>query len=157
MSGISSRVVEARSIITHGLAENADRHEEYMTEFRRMVAQVERLYPLWLIDRSKSDSAADQGAESEDIWGKLEQQDDERAPDAPVVEVPQPESEKRLGRAKPKAIFKILRYLLKARLSPPSYSAKVDAEIAEPRQRAGRARGGAAGLISKSGVRRRFL
>ncbi len=45
------RLIEARSIITHGLGEAGAQHEAYMEEFRKMVAQVERLYSLWLIDR----------------------------------------------------------------------------------------------------------
>lgn len=48
------RIVEARSIITHGLGENAPQHEAYMAEFEAMVNQVRRLYPLWLSDREKS-------------------------------------------------------------------------------------------------------
>ncbi len=45
------RLIEARSLITHGLGEAGAQHEAYMEEFRQMVAQVERLYPIWLIDR----------------------------------------------------------------------------------------------------------
>ena len=45
------RIAEARSIITHGLGENATDHEKYIGEFREMVAQIERIYPNWLRDK----------------------------------------------------------------------------------------------------------
>ncbi len=53
-----TRLIEARGIITHGLGENAAQHEQYMAEFRQMVNQVERLYPLWLIDKGKPAATA---------------------------------------------------------------------------------------------------
>lgn len=46
------RLIEARSIITHGLGEaGLAGHEQYITEFRQMTAQIERMYGIWLIDR----------------------------------------------------------------------------------------------------------
>ena len=53
-----TRLIEARGIITHGLGENAAAHELYIAEFRQMVNQVERLYPLWLIDKGKAPAEA---------------------------------------------------------------------------------------------------
>lgn len=54
----SPRLIEARSLITHGLGEAGAKHEEYMEEFRQMVAQIERLYPIWLIDRRPGSEAS---------------------------------------------------------------------------------------------------
>lgn len=53
------RLIEARSIITHGLGEAGSQHGAYMDEFRKMAAQVERLYSLWLIDQRPKGKNAD--------------------------------------------------------------------------------------------------
>jgi hypothetical protein len=58
-----TRLIEARSIITHGLGENAHQHEKYMAEFRKMVEQVERLYPLWMKDRGAPQPETHEGNE----------------------------------------------------------------------------------------------
>ena len=47
-------LIQARSLITHGLAVNANCHEDYMRSFRGMVAQAERMYRDWLKHTGKA-------------------------------------------------------------------------------------------------------
>jgi len=61
------RLIEARSIITHGLSEAGATHEEYMQDFQKMVAQVERLYGLWLIDTGRAKASPESVREPEAV------------------------------------------------------------------------------------------
>ena len=47
------RLVEARSLIFHGLMENASAHEEYIGQFRQLTKQIETAYDDWLLNTGR--------------------------------------------------------------------------------------------------------
>lgn len=48
-----ARLDEVRSLIAHGLGENAHAHEEYIAEFRQVARDVEKMYDGWLLSTGR--------------------------------------------------------------------------------------------------------
>lgn len=49
--------MEAQALILHGLGDDPDLHQTYISDFRKMTEQVERVYDAWVLDNRRKPAA----------------------------------------------------------------------------------------------------